>query len=132
MKTCLTFLCLLTPVAAQPLNVLPVPAKVVQGDGILEIGSNFRAALGGYSEPRLRLALDRFREQLTKATGLPAPPAVDKGQPAPALTLIVQCAAAGKPVQAMDEDESYKLVITTKQARLTAPNPLGILRGLET
>src|SRR5258708_8916844 len=80
----------------------------------------------------MRAAMDRFREQLTKITGMPplAPP--QKGEPAGPLILIVQCAQASKPVQALDEDESYKLVVTAKQARLTAPNPLGVLRGLET
>jgi len=32
----------------------------------------------------------------------------------------------------LGEDESYDLTITTRQARITAVNPLGILRGLET
>jgi hexosaminidase len=35
-------------------------------------------------------------------------------------------------VQTLTEDESYTLVVTPLQARLTAENPLGILRGLET
>src|SRR5258708_25131512 len=125
-------LSLLASAVAQPLNVMPVPAKVTPGAGVLAIDQAFRSALTGYTEPRRRAAMDRFREQLTKITGMPplAPP--QKGEPAGPLILIVQCAQASKPVQALDEDESYKLVVTAKQARLTAPNPLGVLHGLET
>ena len=45
---------------------------------------------------------------------------------------IIQCDARVEPVQQLGEDESYRLEITPQQARLTAPNPLGVLRGLET
>ena len=51
------------------------------------------------------------------------------GSPA---TLIIQCEHASEPVQRLGEDESYHLEITPQQARLSAPNPLGVLRGLET
>ena len=37
-----------------------------------------------------------------------------------------------KPVQKLGEDESYRLEVTTEKAVLSAPNPLGILRGLAT
>jgi hexosaminidase len=132
MKHCFVLLCLLASGAAQPLNVMPVPATAVQGKGSLAIEQTFRAALTGYTDSRLRAAMDRFREQLTKSTGMPPLPPPQKGQSAGPLILIVQCAQAGKPVQALDENESYKLVVTTKQAHLTAPNPLGVLHGLET
>src|SRR5579872_609152 len=132
MKTALAIFGFVATAAAQPLTVMPVPAKVIQGDGVLAIDQAFRAALAGPPDARLRAAMDRFREQLTKITGIPPLPAPDKGQAQPPLILAVQCLGAGKPVQALDEDESYKLVVTTKAARLTAPNPLGILHGLET
>ena len=35
-------------------------------------------------------------------------------------------------MQQLEEDESYRLRITASHAQLTAPNPLGLLRGLQT
>jgi hexosaminidase len=46
--------------------------------------------------------------------------------------LVIQCDHASAPVQELGEDESYRLEITPTQAHLSAPNPLGVLRGLET
>lgn len=122
--------CLLTALSAQQLNLMPVPAKVSRGQGALIIDQSFHISLTGYTEPRLRGAAERFTDRLTKATGLPLSPR-PHGPPSPA-TLVVHCDHASKPVQAFGEDESYKLTITTGQARLEAANPLGILHGLET
>jgi len=44
---------------------------------------------------------------------------------------VIQCEGEGKAPSVL-QDESYSLAVTTLQARLSAPNPLGILRGLET
>jgi hexosaminidase len=46
--------------------------------------------------------------------------------------LLIHCEHAGKPIQELSDDESYRLEITTRQPQLSAPEPLGILRGLET
>ena len=35
-------------------------------------------------------------------------------------------------MQKLGEDESYRLEVTPAHAHLTAPNPLGALRGMET
>jgi hexosaminidase len=47
-------------------------------------------------------------------------------------TLVIHCTRASKPVQSVAEDESYGLTVTSERATLTAPNPLGVLHGLET
>jgi len=103
--------------AQQQLALLPWPAKVEMGQGSLAIGPVIRIAITGYSEPRLENAARRLGE-IT----------LDRS----AATLIVQCEHASQPVQQRGEDESYRLAITPQQARLSAPNPLGVLRGLET
>src|SRR6185312_4099707 len=36
------------------------------------------------------------------------------------------------PVQQLGEDESYRLVISASGVELTAPNPLGVMHGLQT
>jgi len=105
-----------TRLIAQP-NLMPWPAKIEMGQGSLEIGQTIRIALVAYSEPRLQDAARRLGE------------IVSVGTPAP---LVIQCGHASEPVQQLGEDESYHLEITPQQAHLSAPNPLGVLRGLET
>jgi hexosaminidase len=105
-----------TILSAQP-SLMPWPAKIDMGQGSLAIGSTIRVALTGYSEPRLQNAARRLGEIV--ADGSPA-------------TLIVRCEHASAPVQQPGEDESYHLEITSQQALLTAANPLGVMRGLET
>jgi hexosaminidase len=102
--------------AAQP-NLMPWPAKIEMGQGSFQTGPTPRIAITGYSEPRLENAARRVGEITSDGS---------------AATLIIQCEHASEPVQRLGEDESYHLEITQKQARLSAPNPLGVLRGLET
>ena len=47
-------------------------------------------------------------------------------------TLVIHCDQAGEHIQSVREDESYQLEVTPQQARLTAPTPVGVLRGMET
>ncbi len=105
-----------TLLSAQP-NLMPWPAKVEAGQGSLTLGPASRVSITGYSEPRLERAVRWFGEI--------APP----GSPA---ALIIQCDRASEPVQQLAEDESYRLQVTSQQAHLSAANPLGVLRGLET
>jgi hexosaminidase len=98
-------------------NLMPWPAKIEMGQGSLAIGSTIRISVSGYSEPRLLDAARRLGEVVTVGS---------------AVNLIIQCGHASAPVQELGEDESYRLDITPTQAHLTAPNPLGVLRGLET
>ena len=47
-------------------------------------------------------------------------------------TLVIHADHGSKSVQDLDEDESYTLEITPARAKLNAPNPLGVMHGLET
>jgi hexosaminidase len=105
-----------TLLSAQP-SLLPWPAKVEMGQGSLAIGPTIRIAMAGYSEPRLEAAVRRLGE------------IVPVGSPA---NLVIQCDHASEAVQQLGEDESYQLEITPLEALLSASNPLGVLRGLET
>lgn len=98
-----------TVLSAQP-NLMPWPAKVEPGQGSLALGPKIRISITGYSEPRLENAARRLGEIV--AVGSPA-------------ALVIQCEQAG-------EDESYRLEVTSDQAHLTAPGPLGVLHGIET
>ena len=124
-------ICAVVPGAARAeLNLMPQPAQITAGQGKLKIDQSFRLALTGYHEPRLERACARFVSRLEHLTGIPLsaePPAV--GSEA---TLEIATTAGSSPVQKLGEDESYRLEVTSTRARLTAANPLGVLRGMET
>ena len=112
-------------------DLMPVPAKLQAGAGRLRIDGNFAfVQLNGYREPRLEAAAARLVEHVARKTGIPMTPGI--GLVAPAAPLVVYCDHASAPVQSAQEDESYRLTVTPVGARLDAPNPLGVLRGMET
>jgi hexosaminidase len=123
MRTILAALLFALP-ALSDWHVMPMPSSIQAGAGALPIRPDFRIEITGYKEPRLEAAATRMTTRIAKLTGLPLSPSVT------ALTVKVQ--AASKPVQALDEDESYQLTVTPTGATLTAPNPLGAIHGLET
>jgi len=112
------------------LNLMPMPAQHTLGQGSLVINQSFRIAIAGYTEPRLVAAAARARRVLSQQTGMPRLPDTLRDESGPVLT--VHCERASAPVQKLGEDESYQLVVDTHGASLNAPNPLGVLRGLET
>ncbi len=111
-----------------PLPIMPLPAHTVQGQGEFRIDGTFGITFEGHMEPRLKRARMRFLDTLSRETGLPL---VLEEQANPA-HFIVQTAGASDAIQQLGEDESYHLEITPTQVRLTAPNPLGVLHGLQT
>ena len=107
---------------------MPLPASIQAAEGQLAIRQDFRVSLEGYTEPRLERAATRLTTRIAGLTGMPIPlPGVN----APA-ALIVRTTAAAKPVQQLGEDESYQLAVDSKQAVITAPNPIGAMHGMET
>lgn len=106
--------------------LMPQPAHITFGTGELPIQQGFSISLTGASEPRLQPAANRLIQFLARQTGIPISP--DVAHP----VLVVSCVAAGEPVQTLEEDESYRLEVTSSGAKLTAPNPLGVLRGFAT
>jgi hexosaminidase len=116
--------------AQQPqLNLMPVPASVQSGSGSLHVDASFSLALTGYTEPRLELAVARFRKQLARQTALILSSAnVDASK----ATLVIRTDHASKPAQEVGEDESYTLEVTPAGAKLTASTPLGTMHGLQT
>ncbi len=110
-------------------NLMPWPANVQPGQGNLHIDSTFTVGLTGYREPRLDRAVQRFLGQLQRQTALVLlnkPPEPEKA------TLVIHTGQASKEIQELGEDESYSLDVTPAGAKLSAPNPLGVLRGLQT
>jgi hexosaminidase len=111
-------------------KLMPVPSSVQFGEGRLNITDAFKVAITGTSDARLQAALDRFRRRLQGRTGLTFTPGLTS-EPS-TTTLLIQCAAPGLTIPALEEDESYQLDVSATQARLTAPTAIGGLRGLET
>ncbi|MBI3697183.1 MAG: family 20 glycosylhydrolase [Acidobacteria bacterium] len=111
-------------------SLMPQPARLSPGEGKLAINQSFRVALSGYQEPRIHAATQRLLDRLARQTGMPLVTELER-DPGRA-TLVLHCDRAGEPVQSPAEDESYRLKVTATGARLDAPTPVGLLRGIET
>ncbi len=116
--------------AWQRQNIMPEPKKVSYIQGKLYIDRGFRVNLTGNSEPRLRRAIDRLIRRLVVHTGIPIPAGDMEKNTEP--SMFIQCSGPGEKIQSVGEDESYTLDINSARAKLEAPTPVGILRGIET
>jgi hexosaminidase len=112
------------------LNLMPVPASIQFGSGRLPITSTFQVGTRNYSDARLVSAINRMVARLSGRTGITFTPAAAANENA--VTLLIDCAAPGKTIPSLDENESYELVVSDARAQLTAPTVVGALRGLET
>jgi hexosaminidase len=117
-------------IAPDQLNLMPVPASVQTQTGRLPITGSFNVAVKNYADDRLRAGIARMLTRLAGRTVLTLP--ADLATDEDSATLVVQCERAGDPIPSLNENESYSLEVTDKQARLVAPTVVGALRGLET
>ena len=131
------FLCLisliLSPVPAlyaqaDQLPLMPQPAQVVMGQGQFLLDGSLNIELQGYRDSRLLSGKQRFLDILYRETGIPILPEMQSHQ----ATFVIKTGGASAAVQNTSEDESYKLEISSARVLLTAPNPLGVLHGLQT
>jgi hexosaminidase len=107
---------------------MPMPLHVIGGEGQLQIDSGFTIGLDGFKDARLESARTRFLHSLSSQTGIPYHDEVTSAS----ATLTVKTAGAGDPLDQLGENESYHLEVTATHALLTAPNPLGVMHGLQT
>ena len=112
----------------RPLQIMPLPAHAVPGSGSLLVDHGLRITFSGFTEPRMERARDRFLLQLSRETGILNVPENASAQP----SFIIHTGQASKPVQQVGEDESYHLEVAADHVFLSAPNPLGVLHGLQT
>lgn len=119
-----------TTLRGQQPNMMPLPAESKPSEGRLVIDGLFHVGLTGYQEARLQRAAGRFLVHLSAETGIPLADHLesDRGK----ATLVIDCNHAGETVQSVKEDESYTLEVDSNHARLTAPDPVGVMRGLAT
>lgn len=110
------------------LPLMPLPASVQPGTGSFLIDGSLRVSVGGNGDSRVPAAVDRFFAHLASRTGIPLRNAADDTQP----KFSIHCSGPGEKVQTFGEDESYRLEVTPTAVRLDAPNPLGIIHGLQT
>ena len=116
-------------VTPQDINVMPMPATVTVGVDRLMVPQTFSVAITGYSEPRLQRAAQRFLRDLSRQTGYFLSAELADVNHA---TLQIHADHGSEPVQDLGEDESYVLDVSRAGAKLAAPNPLGIMHGLQT
>ena len=109
---------------------MPIPAKISAAEGRLSIDGKFRIAIAGRQDPSVLAYASRLISRLGRQTGLALNPDVDVA--AAQAALVIECERPRRDVQTLHEDENYRLVVATKQARLTAATPLGAMRGMET
>jgi hexosaminidase len=114
----------------RPLNLMPVPASVTFGNDRLAVDESFKVAVRGHSDARLQAAMARFVKRLEGRTVLSLAQGLALDDQL--TTLIVHCEGPGKDIPAVDENESYRIDITSRQALLSAPTVIGAIRGLET
>ena len=110
-------------------RLMPIPAHVTPGVGQLAITQDFAIEISGVeNNPRVASAVERFRTNLSRRTGLQ----VTRSNGPARITMLIQCSKAGEKVQKLGEDESYRLTVTERGIRLEADNPLGVIHGLQT
>jgi hexosaminidase len=111
-------------------NLMPVPASVQFGSGRLAVTKSFTVAATGHADERLRAGIERATRRLEGRTVMEF--ARGLAPDAGSATLVIDCKGAGRAVPSVEEDESYALDVTDRQASLRAPTVVGALRGLET
>ena len=111
-------------------NLMPVPASVRFGTGRLAVNKSFTVAARGHTDERLRAGVERAVRRLEGRTVLELP--LELSNDAGGAALVVECKGPGQAVPSVDEDESYSLDVSDKQAVLRAATVVGALRGLET
>jgi len=109
---------------------MPAPAAVQFQPGRLKIDPSFIVAAEGYKDATLEAAIHRAARRLEGRTGLEFSRAPVSDPRAAAL--LIQCKGPAKAVPAVDEDETYSLDVSDRQAVLKAATVVGAMRGLET
>jgi hexosaminidase len=114
--------------AQQPqLDLMPMPASADAGSGQLLVDRTFSVSVTGFHDASLDRGVQTFLVQLSREIGVPFWPKPDT---VPAM--VIHADHGRERVQKLGEDESYELDVTSSGARLSAPNPLGIIHGLQT
>src|SRR5262245_19984184 len=94
--------------AQQTIAVMPIAAQVSLGPGKLRLDSTFTITISGYQDDRLKRAVLRTLGRLEARIGQ----AVRRDSSA-GPRIVIRAGGAGQQIQTPDENESYKLTITS-------------------
>lgn len=111
-------------------NLMPVPASVEWNNGRLPVTKTFAVAVTGQTDERLKSYIFRAVRRLEGRTVLELPRELSSDEAS--ANLLIETASTGNPLPRLGDDESYRLVITSNQAKIVAPTTIGAMRGLET
>ena len=133
-----TFFCLLLALcslvrlarAQAAMDLMPMPSSVEQEMGFLTIDPSFSVSVSGAKDVRIQHAVARFLDHLRHQTGITL--LQMEVSRSPVATLAIHADHASKEFPQLGEDESYTLEISDSGAKLSAPNTLGVLHGLQT
>jgi hexosaminidase len=115
-----------------PLMPWPSSVKTSPSSAPMVIEPSFSVAIHDPADPLVRKAVAIFLNDLRRHTGsLPLDFTVTD-HPDGTPRLGIHSKRMTKPVQELDEDESYTLEVTSSGAELGAPTALGVMRGLQT
>jgi len=117
------------PSSGPPWALMPVPAKVQAGTGLWQVQQGFTISITGADDARLAAAAERCVNHLSGATGIPL---TYRTADASKATIAIRCEHNGEKIQKLGEDESYTLDVADSGVKLSAPNPLGVIHGLQT
>ena len=125
------FLCMAAVAAVKAetpeIHMMPAPAVITHEPGKFRVDADFGVVITGANDERLPTALARMLERMERKTGFYLKEALNQKP-----VFQIYCATMGKAFPSISDDESYELEITPDGARLSANEPTGILRGLET
>lgn len=112
-------------------NVMPVPQSVKSNGSKCRVTKTFRIAVTGKPGPRLHAEATRALRRLDERVGLFFKQGIitSKDNDTQA-TLLIEAQRPGEVK--LYEDESYQLVITDRQVKISAPTDIGARHGLET
>ena len=82
-------------------GLMPMPANVVPGVGVLKIDASFAVEARGYSDARLERAIARLTARISRQTGIE----IRGGK----TVLWIECAARGPEYPTVNQDESCLL-----------------------
>ena len=123
------------PLAAQSGNpqeaanvLMPQPSSLTRTQGNLPLTQAFSVTVEGPASERLNGAVTRALKQIQFRTGTES----IAQTPAQAPHLTLRYASKGPAVQTIDEDESYKLSVSSSGVSIEAPTVLGAMHGLQT
>jgi hexosaminidase len=112
--------------------LMPLPSSIEQGSGSFSLTENFTVSYAHLQDARLTAAVQRMLSRLQYQSGVPLARAAETPTASGAASLIIDVTGRDAPVQGIDEDESYSLVVSPQGIRLTSPSVVGAMHGMET